>query len=317
MTDGLILGIDTSNYTTSVALITSDGELVANIKRPLSVKDGERGLRQSDAVFSHVKNLPSCMAQMREHLDGRQIIAVGVSTRPRNIEGSYMPCFLCGVAAAESIRSALGVPLYSFSHQCGHIMAALYSSRREDLADGEFAAYHVSGGTTELLHVKGEGGAFSAEIVGGTRDLNAGQVIDRIGVRLGLPFPAGAHLEALALKFNGKLPRKRPSTDGCFVNLSGLENMAIKLYSDTSDPSAAAAFVLDHIAQALIASCSRLLEKNEMLPLVFAGGVMSNSIIKDKIRQRLGDCAFAEPRLSSDNAVGVAVLARRAYLREK
>ncbi|MBQ8372094.1 MAG: peptidase M22 [Clostridia bacterium] len=317
MTDGFILGIDTSNYTTSVALVSLSGELVANIKRPLAVKEGERGLRQSDAVFSHVKNLPSCMEEMREHLRGGNIAAVGVSTRPRNIDGSYMPCFLCGVAAAESIRSALGVPLYSFSHQCGHIMAALYSSGREELADGEFAAYHVSGGTTELLHVKGERGAFSAKIVGGTLDLNAGQVIDRIGVRLGLPFPAGVHLEKLALEFKGKLPRKRPSTNGSFINLSGLENMALKLYSDTSDPTVTAAFVLDHIAEALIATCSCLLDKEGELPLVFAGGVMSNSIIKEKIRRSLSDCSFAEPRLSSDNAVGVAVLARHAYLCDK
>ena len=128
MTDKrIVLGIDTSNYTTSVALMYEDGELIANIKRPLPVKAGERGLRQSDAVFAHIKNLPSAMGEASEHLRGRKPCAVGVSERPRNIDGSYMPCFLSGVAAAESISAASGIPVYRFSHQCGHVMAALYS----------------------------------------------------------------------------------------------------------------------------------------------------------------------------------------------
>ena len=140
----VVIGIDTSNYTTSVSLLNEDGTLIANIKRPLSVKDGERGLRQSDAVFSHVKNLPSAMNEVREYLSGQTPSAVGVSTRPRNVEGSYMPCFLSGIAAAESIGSTLGIPVYRYSHQCGHIMAAIYSSERFDLLDGrEIGRAHV------------------------------------------------------------------------------------------------------------------------------------------------------------------------------
>ena len=131
----VILGIDTSNYTTSVAIMSIDGELIANIKRPLPVKVGERGLRQSDAVFAHIKNIPSAMEEARSYLDGATVVAVGVSERPRNVEGSYMPCFLTGVAVAESVATATGVPLYRFSHQCGHIMAALYSSGRTNLLE--------------------------------------------------------------------------------------------------------------------------------------------------------------------------------------
>ena len=146
----LILGIDTSNYTTSVGIVDVEGALIANIKAPLPVKSGECGLRQSDAVFAHTKNLPHVMSQAREFLKEGELVAVGVSERPRNQEGSYMPCFLCGVAAAESIGATSGTPLYRFSHQCGHIMAAIYSSGAcVDLS--EFAAFHVSGGTTELV----------------------------------------------------------------------------------------------------------------------------------------------------------------------
>ena len=150
----IILGIDTSNYTTSAALIYDDGELIANIKRPLLVNEGERGLRQSEAVFSHIKNFPSVMDEVRAVLAGRIPSAVGVSARPRNIDGSYMPCFLSGVAVAEGISASLGIPLYKFSHQCGHVMAALYSAGSEELMADRFAAFHVSGGTTELLIVK-------------------------------------------------------------------------------------------------------------------------------------------------------------------
>ena len=309
----IILGIDTSNYTTSVALMYDDGELIANIKRPLKVSEGERGLRQSEAVFSHVKNMPSAMAEAREYLNGRSPSAVGVSTRPRNVEGSYMPCFLSGVAVAEGISASLGIPLFSFSHQCGHVMAALYSSQSEHLAQDRFAAFHVSGGTTELLIVKGAESGFEAELVGGTKDLNAGQIIDRIGVFLGMPFPAGPHLERAALEYKGKIPSKKVSVDGTYANLSGLENMAQKLYKDTGDVSATAAFVFEYLGNAIVKMCEGLVEKYGEMPFVFAGGVMCNSIIKSKLKEKF-DSRFAEPMMSADNAVGIAELTRKSYI---
>lgn len=305
----IILGIDTSNYTTSVALMYGDGELIANIKRPLKVNDGERGLRQSDAVFAHIKNIPSAMEEAREYLGGRVPSAVGVSARPRNLEGSYMPCFLSGVAVAESVAASLGVPLYQFSHQCGHVMAALYSSGSEELMKDRFAAFHVSGGTTELLLVKGAECGFDAELVGGTKDLNAGQIIDRIGVFLGMPFPAGPHLERAALAYNGKIPSKKVSVDGTYANLSGLENMAQKLYAESQDVAKTAAFVFEYLGNAIVKMCEGLVQKYGDMPFVFAGGVMCNSIIKEKLRARF-DARFAEPMMSADNAVGIAELTR-------
>lgn len=307
----IVLGIDTSNYTTSVALMYSDGELIANIKRPLAVKHGERGLRQSDAVFAHVKNIPSAMEEARVILAGRKPYAVGVSERPRNIEGSYMPCFLSGVAAAESIATAANIPLYRYSHQCGHVMAALYSSGRFDLLDGRaFCAFHVSGGTTEMLKVEAVERGFKAELIGGTADLNAGQVIDRIGVLMGLPFPAGAHLESLALENTLKIPSKKPKISDFKVNLSGLENMAAALYKESGDKALTSAFVLDYIGKSL----SLLAESYEAFygktEFVFAGGVMCNSIIKNMLKKRF-NAYFAEPAMSADNAVGIAALTAR------
>ena len=310
----IILGIDTSNYTTSVALMYDDGELIANVKRPLPVGDGERGLRQSEAVFSHIKNMPSAMDEVREVLGGKNPSVVGVSARPRNIDGSYMPCFLSGVAVAEGISATLGVPLYKFSHQCGHIMAALYSSESEKLMQDNFAAFHVSGGTTELLFVRGGDVGFNAELVGGTKDLNAGQIIDRIGVFLGMPFPAGPHLERAALEYTGKIPSKKVSVEGTYANLSGLENMARKMYEESQDARKTAAFVFEYIGNTITAICENFISIYGEMPFVFAGGVMCNSIIKSKLRNKF-NAKFAKPLLSADNAVGIAELTRLNYLK--
>ena len=312
--NSLVVGIDTSNYTTSVGILTLDGELVANLKRPLPVKEGERGLRQSDAVFAHVKNLPELMQQAAEFIGGRRVVAIGVSEKPRNSVGSYMPCFLVGVAAAETASGLFNSPLFRFSHQCGHIMSVLYACGREPVLGESFGAFHVSGGTTELVLATPDDNGFVTEIIGGTKDLNAGQVIDRIAVAMGLPFPGGAHLEKYASEFTGKLVRRRPPMDGCFVNLSGLENLALNTISSSQDKSMTAAFVLDYIGSAMEGMSRAFIEKYGDRPLVYAGGVMSNGIIRERLQKRF-DCCFGPPSLSADNAVGIAALARRAYLK--
>ena len=199
----LFLGIDTSNYTTSVALCDIDGNVILNLKKLLAVKMGERGLRQSDALFSHTKNLPLIMSELKDFLDSgyrdAKVLAVGCSATPRDAEGSYMPCFLSGVAAAETASAVLGCDKYLFSHQNGHVMAALYSSGMTELLEkeGSFAAFQVSGGTTELLLVTPGRDSFKIEQIGGTQDMNAGQAIDRTGVLMGLSFPCGKEMETL------------------------------------------------------------------------------------------------------------------------
>ena len=306
-----VFGIDTSNYTTSVAIMSVDGELIANLKRPLSVKAGERGLRQSDAVFAHTVNIPLLMKEAEKYLSTSEIVAIGVSEKPRNQDGSYMPCFLAGVSAGQSIASALGIPIYRFSHQCGHIMAAVYSSGRHDLLGRQFAAFHISGGTTELVKAEITDRGFSVELVGETEDLNAGQVIDRVGVYMGLPFPAGSHMERLALENVSKIPKRKISCNHMCVNLSGLENLAKKLYDDTADKSLVAAFVFDYVGRAILEMSSAYEEIYGHSSFVCAGGVMSNSIIKKMISERF-DASFAVPALSADNAVGIAALTLRA-----
>ena len=195
MTESCYLGIDTSNYTSSLSIVDERGFVVANLKIPLSVKSGERGLRQSDAVFQHTKNIPELFAMAEPYFERYEPVAVGVSVSPRSCEGSYMPCFLAGKAVAHSISKTLKIPLFELSHQNGHVMAACYSGGApESLLKNPFLAFHVSGGTTEALLVKPDRSDFVCEIIGGTKDINAGQAIDRVGVAMGLTFPCGAEL---------------------------------------------------------------------------------------------------------------------------
>ena len=304
----LCLGIDTSNYTTSVALF--DGVSGYNLGRLLDVPEGALGLRQSDALFQHVKHLPEIFAALRAEgrLDGC-IAAVGASTKPRWVEGSYMPCFTVGLTYARLLSTALEVPFYTFSHQAGHIAAALYSSGSLSLLKQPFLAFHVSGGTTEALLVSPDDQRIlSCQLAAKTLDLNAGQLIDRVGVMLGLGFPAGPALERLALTCESKgLRGARPSMKGNDCCLSGGENLCIKLLRQGKEPAYIAAFCLEYVKAALDQMCRGLLERYGRLPVVFAGGVMSNSILREYFSKQYG-AMFAEPQFSSDNAGGVGVL---------
>lgn len=317
----LFLGIDTSNYTTSAALCDGEGRVVLNLKRLLPVAEGERGLRQSDALFAHSKNLPIIMDELNSFLDGsypnRKILSVGYSATPRDAYGSYMPCFLAGVASAASVRAVTGSTPYAFSHQAGHIAAALYSAGRLDLLDGEkaFAAFHVSGGTTDILLVKPNGEGFSVEQIGGSADINAGQAIDRTGVLMGLKFPCGREMESICNESKHGKSKTRISVKGLECNLSGLENLASKLYSECGDKGRVSAYCFDFIGDTLAKLTENLREQFKNIPIIYAGGVMSNGRIKERL-SAFDNVYFSAPEFSSDNAAGVALLGRRKYISE-
>lgn len=316
----LFVGIDTSNYTTSAAVCDGEGHILANLKKLLPVAGGECGLRQSDAVFAHVKNLPGIMEQLgcvlRE--SGDSVAAVGVSAKPRDTADSYMPCFLTGVSAAKAFCAAADVPLLTFSHQQGHIMAAYHTSGAKDALDAArspFLAFHVSGGTTEAVLVRPDGAGFRVELIGETLDCNAGQIIDRTGVMLGLRFPCGAEMEKLALSRDPSvlLPKWRVCVDGTRCNLSGLQNQAERYFREGAAPGDVCAAVFDFIARTLSKMAENARGTYGDLPVVWAGGVMSNSMIKSTVG-REGKMFFTEPQYSADNAVGTALLSRRNYL---
>lgn len=314
----LYLGIDTSNYTTSAAVADENGTVLESFRQLLLVKPGERGLRQSDAVFQHIKNSPSAAAAVRDCVRkyAGRIAAVGVSSSPTYAAGSYMPCFMTGLSLAEMTAAALDVPLHRFSHQAGHIAAALYSADMLHLASREFAAFHVSGGTTDIIRVIPDTGrVIFPETVGGTLDLNAGQLIDRVGVAMGLGFPAGREMEALALECTDTPPRAKISVSGVRCNLSGLENKALELYSSTENRPLVASFVINAVGDVLSAMLDGVYAEFGRVPVVFAGGVMSCRILHDRLSGP--DRYFAEPKYSCDNAAGIAVLTQMCETSEK
>ncbi len=305
------IGIDTSNYTTSFAICDLDGNILKNYKILLPVKEGERGLRQSDAVFAHIKNLPLIAKKIKEDSDRYEILAIGHSAYPRDVEGSYMPCFLVGEALSDILASLYKVDNYKFSHQAGHIRASVYSSGA--ITNENFIAFHVSGGTTEILHVTVENNSYIIDLLGGSNDLHAGQAIDRIGVKMGLKFPCGPKIEALAKDNLESLPQYNISVNDFTCNLSGLENIAGKLFDKTQNKELVSALTIDFINKTISKLTVNLRKKYPNEQIIYAGGVMSNSIIKENIKSRFSNVYFATPEYSSDNASGIALLTRTKY----
>ena len=308
-----VLGLDTSNYTTSAAVF--DGAEGRNQGRLLEVRPGELGLRQSDALFQHVKHLPEVVEALLGEEGLGTVQAVGASTRPRAVEGSYMPCFLAGASQGQVLSQVLGVPFYAFSHQQGHLAAAAWSAGRLDLLDRPFLAWHLSGGTTELLRVEPEedGVAVRAEILGGTSDISAGQLIDRTGVLLGLSFPAGKGVEKLSRQAQ-KREYYKVKVNGLTFSLSGMENKVRQMVQRGEEPAEIAWFAQETVCRVVQACTKAAMEEYPGLPVLCSGGVASNGRLKELLRQNCG-ALFAKPQFSTDNAMGTAVLTWRALER--
>lgn len=306
------LGLDTSNYTTSAAVF-GDG-VAQNCGRLLDVPQGALGLRQSDAVFQHVRRLHGMLEQLQASGVLKELGAVGASTRPREVEGSYMPCFLVGEGQGRGIAAALGIPFFAFSHQQGHIAAAAWSAGRMELLDTPHLAWHLSGGTTELLYVEPTLTAPQARCIGGTSDISAGQLIDRTGQLLGLAFPAGKALDQLSRTWEEET-RFAVKLNGLSFSLSGMENKAKQLLERNTPPAGVARFILETLADLLLRTTRAARQEYGSLPVLFSGGVASNQLL----RQRLAGQSvyFATPELSTDNALGIALLTRRALDRRR
>lgn len=304
-----VLAFDTSNYTTSVAYYAPERQLQA--RKLLTVPSGERGLRQQEALFQHVQRLPDLTDELFAQEPGA-IAAVGASTAPREVEGSYMPCFLAGSGQARTLAAALSVPFYPWSHQQGHLAAAAWSAGRLDLLDRPFLAWHLSGGTTELLRVTPLGRAVTAEVLGGSADLSAGQLIDRAGVRLGLDFPAGKALDQLSQMSAGRVPPFRVKVNGFTFSLSGMENKVLALMEAGEAPAEIARFVLDTLCDVICRVTAAAQTAYPGLPVLCSGGVASNQRLR-YILTEFCQAVFAPPEYSTDNAMGAAVLTYRAW----
>ncbi len=301
------LGIDTSNYATSLAVFDTAGEVVCAKKRFLPVKEGQLGLRQSDALFHHTVALPEMLDELGSEFDLTRIAAVGVSQKPRPVEGSYMPCFLAGVSVATAFSRARGIPLVYTTHQQGHAAAALFAAKGDALFREKVLLFHISGGTTDLLlcdQVR------NIEMLGTSSDLYAGQAVDRVGVKLGFGFPAGVEVSRLAAECDEPI-KPRSSVKGMTCSLSGLENQCNALLAAGKSPAYVCKYCLLCVADTVVKMTKAAQKEYPGLPVVCAGGVMSSDVIRTWVQQRLPQVYFVPGQYSSDNAIGVSILAAR------
>ena len=301
-------GVDTSNYTTSVALLDTDTMKILQEKKLLPVKKGEKGIRQSDAVFHHTAQLPTLMEKLFSQTEDKSLRGIGVSFAPRLVQGSYMPCFTVGDGLAKSLGSVIGVIPDRTSHQIGHILAGIYSCGRFDLlkSSSPFLAFHASGGTTDLLLCEPDKeNVLSVKEIGSSLDLKAGQAVDRVGVMLGMQFPCGKELDALACK-SEKEYKVKPVVKGMNCCLSGLENLCAKMYKNSESNEDIAKFCISFLSKTFSGMIVNAFEEYGRMPLLCVGGVMSNSIIRNDLSNMFG-AFFARPEFSCDNAAGLAV----------
>lgn len=322
-----VLAFDTSNYTTSVAYLATDSNgISSSLTRLLTVPKGELGLRQQEALFQHTKALPSLMEELQaQGVALSQITAIAVSTRPREVDGSYMPCFLAGESMARSLAIVLQVPCYFVSHQQGHMAAALWSIDKTEYLEKPFLAWHLSGGTTELLYVQPKGVLVESTLLGGTQDISVGQLIDRTGQRLQLAFPSGKEVDAFAMSAVSKeeiKPYMVKEKEYVF-SLSGMENKVEQFLREGASPSSVCAFVLDTVAKVILKVTKKAQQEygikntgqeeqkqQEALPVVFCGGVASSQRLRLHLEKE-EHYFFSQPRYATDNAMGVAVLGQR------
>jgi N6-L-threonylcarbamoyladenine synthase len=307
----MFYGVDTSCYTTSLAAVDDQGLLLYEDRKMLSVPEGKRGLRQSEAVFGHLQNLPALFEGASKELGEKRISAVCASVRPRPVDGSYMPVFTVGESFGRAAAAIARAPFLPLSHQEAHLLAALWSA---GVKWDDFLALHMSGGTTELLAVS-MGHDISIREVGASSDLHVGQFIDRTGVSLGLPFPAGPHLEALARGADDAL-NVPVSVHGLSVSFSGPESFVSRaIKSGLHSPAAIARGVERAVAESLLRMVVSAREMGLPKRILFMGGVAANSFIREYLLAKLGvDTAFASPRFAGDNAAGCALYAARKTL---
>lgn len=306
------MGIDTSAYTTSIAVIDNYNNLIYDGRIPLVVKKGKRGLRQQEAVFQHINNIPYLINDLSNKLDISKISTVSASVKPRNMEDSYMPVFKVAQGQAFSISKLLNIEYKEFSHQNGHIGAGIMSCGKK--LSKQFLAIHISGGTTELLIVEENDIDFNPTIIGGTKDISAGQLIDRIGVKLGLGFPCGKELDALAKNVSEARIKPPINTEKTWINYSGAETFFYKLIqSKIYGNNEISKGVIDCIANSLANVVNFAIKMYDIKDVLFIGGVSASVTLKEILSDKLNkigltNVLFPSAKYCTDNAVGIAYL---------
>ena len=305
------MGIDTSNYTSSVAIVDENNNVIFDDRIILNVKIGERGLRQSDALFQHINNVPYIISKMTETIDTNQIKAISVSSQPRALDDSYMPVFLAGKSFGKSLSDVLKCNYYEFSHQQGHLKAAMYNNK---IKKQNFKGMQISGGTTEVLSIDTNNKDYIINIIGETKDISIGQLIDRIGVKLGYEFPCGKYLDKEASAYKNKYEKKlkKIHMEDLDINLSGIETQCMNLINNNIDEKQIIHELFTKIADMLVNIIIKCTENDD--EFILMGGVASSEFIRNRISNDIKlknkSIYFGEKEYSLDNAVGTALLGK-------
>lgn len=309
-----VLGLDTSNYRTSAALVDDQGSILMNYRELLPVPAGERGLRQNEAVFAHLRQLSAAAEHLRTAAAGHKVAAVAASTAPRDGADSYMPVFMAGASFGRLTAAALGVPFIGTTHQRGHLAAAKAGTTLE--REETYLALHLSGGTTDLLAVRGD----SIKQIGGSLDLHAGQLVDRAGVAMGFSFPAGPELETAAMHGTSRGLLGCSMCEGdLYCHFSGAETQAERwIRAGELNSADIAREIYDLLARTVARMLSAGAKATGIHQALVAGGVASSALFRQLLTERLNArdrtvaVVFGKPDLSGDNAAGVALIGLEA-----
>lgn len=315
MNPPVILGIDTSCYTTSLALAQGN-TLLGDVRQMLPVPQGSRGLRQSEGFYHHHRHLPELLQQLADTVpELKDLSAVAYSAGPRPVAGSYMPVFTAGEDFAKTLSAVLGVPLIPLTHQEGHLRSAAWSAEFDESVP--FLGVHLSGGTTEILRVARQDKRYQIEILGGSRDISAGMLIDRAGVMMGQPFPAGKYLDQWALEGHCQDPVFPVSVKAGWINFSGLENVAQRHFEAQKDPAATATGLLSAVSRSVGKALQTAMETTGIQRVLFSGGVSASGYLREYLKNHKAfhrmNAAFCPGKYSVDNAVGIALLGAELY----
>ena len=292
----MILGIETSCDETAAAVVTEDGEILANVvasQAELHARFG--GVVPEVASRRHLELIAPVLA---EALEGREVDAIAVTTRP-----GLIGALLVGVSAAKALAWARRLPLRPVDHLHGHV-ASLYL-RPLDLQP-PFTCLLASGGHTMLLDVRDRGGY---RVLGTTLDDAAGEAFDKGARLLGLGYPGGAEIDRLAKEGDPRafdFPVAR--VPGLDFSFSGLKTALLYAVRDLPPAELAArrADLAASFQRAIVRALVERLEAAGGERIAVVGGVAANS----ELRASLPDAALAPLALCTDNAAMIASAGR-------
>lgn len=309
----IVLGIETSCDETAVALVQDGQEMLASLvysQTDLHARYG--GVMPEAASRDHLRKLPALAKEALEKagLSWDQVDLVGVTYGP----GLIGP-LIVGVAYAAGVALARDVPLVGVNHLAAHLFAL---KLMDPPLDPPFLGLIASGGHTLLVVVPRWG---EYQVVGGTRDDAAGEALDKFGRLLGLPYPAGPKIDALAQDGDPKaIPFPRPMLEsGLDMSFAGLKTAALywlRQHSGAPLPELCASF-LEAVVEVLVEKAMRAARRFQCPKIGVVGGVAANRRLRQvfpaRAKERGMDVFFPPPELCTDNAATVAACAFHRY----